>query len=320
MMRYDEEFRYGRGRWRRAEYGGDLRDPYPGRPGRHFDAGEPPAGGGRDVRGWSRPEFNVSFGLPHPERDVGYDDYYAHGFGAGARHGSSSVREWRTGETWGSAESDVDRIRARDLMTENPEAVTADTTLADVARRMRDLDVGIIPVVDDPDRGILQGVITDRDIAVRAAATSADMDSARVGDYMSREVSSVDEADTVRDIFSAMKRERVRRVPVTDFTGRLVGIVALADLAVDYAGLDEDRELEVEEVVGRISEPARPRRFGGSYDYRGGFAAGRRASGYGDDYDRHLRDRVRDRWRSIKREARHLLDRVEDRDWRFYDR
>jgi CBS-domain-containing membrane protein len=56
-----------------------------------------------------------------------------------------------------------------------------------------------------------------------------------------------------------MKREQVRRIPVTDLEGNLVGIIAQADLVVDYAGLDLERETEVEEVIERISEPARPR-------------------------------------------------------------
>jgi CBS domain-containing protein len=80
-----------------------------------------------------------------------------------------------------------------------------------------------------------------------------------VRDYMTRDVATVSESHSVRDVFSVMKREQVRRVPVTDREGRLVGIIAQADLAVDYAGLDLEREREVEEVIERISEPARPR-------------------------------------------------------------
>jgi len=289
-----------------------------------FDRGPGPRGYGRDFSndlddwrergspfprspayGWARPEFNVSFGAigsAPPERM----EYWG-------REEFDAPRGWRTGEPRGRGWSAADAMTVGELMTENPEAVTPDAMLAEAAMRMRDLDVGIIPVVSDMQDLRLQGVITDRDIVVRAAASGADMTSERVTDYMSRNVETVLERHTVRDVFTVMKREQVRRVPVTDERGRLVGIVAQADLAVDYAGLNLDRESEVEEVIERISEPARPRRFGGS----------RAAGGYGEDprwhppeYDRDLRDRFRDGWRSLRREARHLLHRDDERGWR----
>jgi predicted transcriptional regulator len=79
----------------------------------------------------------------------------------------------------------------------------------------------------------------------------------KVSDYMTEQVETVNKNDSLRDVFNVMKREQVRRVPVTDREGRLVGIIAQADLAVDYAGLDLQRETEVEEVIERISEPGR---------------------------------------------------------------
>jgi CBS domain-containing protein len=159
-------------------------------------------------------------------------------------------------------------VCAADVMTRNPEALTPESTLVDAAKRMRDLDVGIIPVVDDADSYRLRGVITDRDIAVRAAAEGKDMKKARVGEYMTKGVDTVREMDRVTEVFDVMKRARVRRVPVTDDAGRLVGIIAQADLAVSYAGLDRRREAEVEEVIERISEHGGPRepRRGRGYD------------------------------------------------------
>jgi CBS domain-containing protein len=162
-----------------------------------------------------------------------------------------------------------ERVCAADVMTRGPEALTPESTLVEAAKRMRDLDVGIIPVVDDADSYRLRGVITDRDIAVRAAAEGKDMKKARVGEYMTRDVDTVREVDRVTAVFDVMKRARVRRVPVTDDAGRLVGIIAQADLAVNYAGLDWRREAEVEEVIERISEP------GGSRDSRRGRGSAR---------------------------------------------
>jgi CBS domain-containing protein len=189
-------------------------------------------------------------------------------------------------------------IRAGDIMTRNPQVVTPDTTLAEAARVMRDLDVGIVPVVQDEASSYLAGVVTDRDIAIRAVAEGKNTKSARVRDVMTEGVATCTESDAIYDLFDVMKREQVRRIPITDDEGRLVGIVAQADLAVDYAGLDPDREVEVEEVIERISEPARPR----WENWQGG-----------GDYDRDLRDRIRHGlergFRGVARGARRVLGR-----------
>ncbi len=174
----------------------------------------------------------------------------------------------------GGGVPDADRVRAAEIMTREPETVTPDAMVADVARKMRQLNVGIIPVVDGDDTTQLRGVVTDRDLAVRVLAEGGD-GTVKVSECMTEDVATVDRFDTVHDIFNVMKRERVRRVPVTDGQGRLVGIVAQADLAVNYAGLDLQRETEVEEVLERISEPAQPRRGGdGERDFAGGGAGG----------------------------------------------
>jgi CBS domain-containing protein len=315
MSRYGYDYDWGGG-WQRR-YGG-------------FGGGE--LGYGRGYRawgrypsdGWSRPDFNVSlgaFGGRRPELDYTFETWGAYDTTGGAYPGGyDEQRDRATMQPWGGGDSDASRVRARDLMTENPEVVTPDATLAEAARLMRDLDVGIVPVVTDLDTSILQGVITDRDITIRAAAEGKDMNSSRVADFMTREVETVSEGASVREVFSVMKREQVRRVPVTDTSGRLVGIIAQADLAVDYAGLDTEREAEVEEVIERISEPARPRsrspqgrdrQYGEAYRYGPRFDS---------EYDRDFGDRLRHRWRTVKRGARHLLRRGErqayDDGWR----
>lgn len=167
----------------------------------------------------------------------------------GAPSGRRPLRRW----------SGPEGVPAAGIMTENPECVTPEATLTDAARKMRQLDVGIIPVVDDLENRRLQGVITDRDIAVRAVAEGVD-GRGTVRDYMTPGVRTVDEEDSVLHVLDLMRSERVRRVPVTDRDGRLVGIIAQADVAVDYAGSDGDRELEVVDTIERISAPARPRR------------------------------------------------------------
>jgi CBS domain-containing protein len=221
--------------------GGDVRATTRGY-GREYRGGY-----GEDIRGgrWSEGDWGGS------ERGLGAEYRGGYGWRGGAADDDDGWQE-RGG-------SDADRVRARDIMTDDPEIVTPEATVADVAKKMRELDVGIIPVVDSPENRRLRGVITDRDLAIRVLAAGKD-GKARVGEYMTEQVETVNQNDSVRDVLAVMKREQVRRVPVTDREGRLVGVIAQADLAVSYAGLDLQRETEVEEAIERISEPARPRR------------------------------------------------------------
>jgi CBS domain-containing protein len=152
-------------------------------------------------------------------------------------------------------------VRAADIMTGDPRAVTPRSTLADAARLMAELDVGIMPVVESAERARLVGVVTDRDLAVRGLARGKD-GGAPVADCMTADVATVQPMARIREVFDLMKRERIRRVPVIDSEGLLVGIIAQADLAVHYAGLDVEREREVEEVIERISEPGGGRGHG----------------------------------------------------------
>lgn len=280
------------------------------------DFGYPPRGypGGPFRGDWGRPEHPGNGWQGYPEGRGRGGPRYAIDFDRGFRgaHAGPSrgfadlspQSDWRTGEPRGR-ESDADRVCAGDIMTRNPEAVTPDTPLQEVARRMRDLNVGIMPVVDDEIAATLQGVVTDRDITVRAAAEGMDMKKTLVSEVMTAQVGTVHETDHVRDVFTVMKRDRVRRVPVVDDDGRLVGIIAQADLAVDYAGLDIQREAEVEEVIERISEPGtarRPRR-------RAEANSGVRYSTQGPRYDGELGQRIRHGLSTLKREARELLQR-----------
>lgn len=209
--------------------------------------------GGRYDADWGRGYSQGGFGGGYGGGGYGGGGYMEGYSGGDAGYGTGSVGE-RGG--WGRG---AQRMRAAELMTENPECVTPDTTLAQVAQKMRDLDVGIIPVVDSHENRRLQGVITDRDIAVRAIAEGKD-GSARVSDYMTRDVETCNKNDSVEQVLEVMKSEQVRRVPITDREGRLVGIIAQADVAVEYAGNNQQREMRVEDTIERISEPARPER------------------------------------------------------------
>jgi CBS domain-containing protein len=148
-------------------------------------------------------------------------------------------------------------MKARDVMTPNPTAVTPADTIAHAAALMRDLDVGIMPVVDDLATGRLEGVITDRDIAVRCVAAGHGV-GCRISDHMtSSHLHVVRDDASVAEAIKKMETDQVRRIPVVADGGRLVGIIAQADIAMKLGPHDASL---VEELVERISEPARARR------------------------------------------------------------
>jgi CBS domain-containing protein len=147
-------------------------------------------------------------------------------------------------------------VKAREIMTPDPEIVTPEEPISRAAQIMRTYDVGIVPVVSDPDSRNLIGVITDRDIAVRHVADSH-MEDCTVGTHMTRDdIETVEENDDSATVLAAMKRREVRRIPVTNKNGKLLGVIAQADIAV----AKEIPKEEVAEVVKTVSEPAQPAR------------------------------------------------------------
>jgi len=137
----------------------------------------------------------------------------------------------------------------RELMTRGVETVAPDATVADVARKMRDLDVGSLPVCDGQR---LVGMVTDRDLSVRAAAEGKDPKSTPVRDVMSPEVTWVFEDEPAEMASSVMRRRQIRRLPVLDRNDKLVGVVSLGDLAIDL-GNDRLKGQTLED----ISEPTK---------------------------------------------------------------
>ncbi|HUH59992.1 MAG TPA: CBS domain-containing protein [Candidimonas sp.] len=117
----------------------------------------------------------------------------------------------------------------KDVMTFDVKILSPDTTIRDAARQMRDGDFGLMPVGDN-DR--LVGVVSDRDIVIRAVAEGRDPDT-RVRDVMSDAVMWAYENDSVERACGIMSENQIRRLPIINKDKRLVGIVALGDLAVD---------------------------------------------------------------------------------------
>lgn len=143
-------------------------------------------------------------------------------------------------------------MKAQDIMTRNPSCVTPDAPVREAAQLMKTEDVGIIPVVESADRSTLLGVITDRDIAIRCVAEGKD-GTCSVRDVMSAgDLTTCRADDAVDDVMNAMSREKVRRIPIVDERGGLVGIVAQADIV-----LKARNDTKAERTVEQISEPGR---------------------------------------------------------------
>src|SRR3954465_6261324 len=125
-------------------------------------------------------------------------------------------------------------MKISELMTKNPCTVTPDTPASEAARLMKEEDVGIVPVVERvggaETRGRLVGVAPERHIAIRHVAEGRATD-APVRDVMSGGVKTASPDDSVETVMTLMGEEQVRRIPVVDERGSLVGVVSQADLA-----------------------------------------------------------------------------------------
>jgi CBS domain-containing protein len=133
----------------------------------------------------------------------------------------------------------------RESMTSNPCSVDTDKSVAYAAKMMRDEDVGIAPIVEG-DR--LVGVLTDRDVTVRVVAEGRDPEQVKVTEVASRDVVTLDPDQDLDEALRLMARHQVRRLPVVEEDGRLVGVVAQADVA---RTADERHTGEVVEQISR---------------------------------------------------------------------
>jgi CBS domain-containing protein len=139
-------------------------------------------------------------------------------------------------------------MKVQDVMTKKVECVGPEATLQEAAAKMKSIDVGPIPVCEG-DR--VTGILTDRDIVVRAVAEGRDCRSTRVRDVMTRDVVCATEDDSVKDVARLMKQHKIRRIVVVTRDQKLAGIVSMKDLAVDTG----DEKL-AGEVLEKISEAA----------------------------------------------------------------
>jgi len=142
-------------------------------------------------------------------------------------------------------------MRVMEAMTKGVACVRPGETLREAAGKMRDLDVGPLPVCGDNDR--LVGMLTDRDITVRAVAEGWDPNSTHVSDAMSEGIAYCYEDQDIEDAAQMMREKQIRRLVVLNRDKRLVGILSLGDLAVGTKD-----ELLAGKTLEEVSEPAVP--------------------------------------------------------------
>jgi len=175
-------------------------------------------------------------------------------------------------------------MKVSEIMTRNVRVVSPDKTIQEAARLMDEMNVGVLPVCDGRR---LRGMVTDRDITVRATAAGLPPDTTRVRDVMSADVWWCFDDDDVDHIVQLMSDHQIRRLPVVDRDKHLVGIVALGDLATD-------REDAATRALHRISTPSEPDRTGTPTTARADQTRGGRAARLSDDERRELERRMND--------------------------
>ena len=140
-------------------------------------------------------------------------------------------------------------MKANDIMTRNPRVVTPETTVREAARLMETENVGMIPVVRSEGSKNVVGIVTDRDIAIRHVAAGHSSGDCPVSEAMSSNPKTCKTTDSVDDVMEVMGKEQVRRIPIVDERGELVGIIAQADIA------REANDKKAERTIEKISEP-----------------------------------------------------------------
>jgi CBS domain-containing protein len=134
-------------------------------------------------------------------------------------------------------------------MTRNIITCHSDTTITEIARLMRDEDVGAIPVVGND--GKLAGIVTDRDLVVKGLNGDKNDAEVTAEDCMSTDLYTVNQNDRLVDMIREMGDHQVRRIPVVDGRDRLVGIISMADIATQT-----NKDMELKEALEEISQPS----------------------------------------------------------------
>lgn len=234
--------------WDRRGYGGEDRSQAGmGHPGQHAQGQRDTMGSGqRDPRGDrydpllgmsqaspGRPGSGVNIGMSEPGSGRGGDTDTSRSEHKGVLSGLR--RRWQR-----------EPLTAREIMTRGVKTVRRDAPLREVAQLMKDEDCGVVPIVDE--RGCLVGIVTDRDLVIRAFTGGKSPDQLRASDVMTDDVECVHPEEDIHSIISLMGKRQIRRIPVVERDDRVIGIISMGDIA-NRADYDE----ELQEALDRIS-------------------------------------------------------------------
>ena len=142
-------------------------------------------------------------------------------------------------------------MNCSEVMTDNPVCCLSTDLVSQAARLMRREDVGPVPVINDDRTRQLIGIVTDRDLAIKVVAESRDSNRTTVGDVMTSTIVVCRASEDVSSAIKAMEEHQIRRVPVIDDEGRIVGIISQADVATRIS-----EPQRIAEVVHEISQAA----------------------------------------------------------------
>jgi CBS domain-containing protein len=142
------------------------------------------------------------------------------------------------------------RMKAQEIMTSDPVYVTPDTPIQEAAQMMKNQNVGMLPVIGGDGSRNLVGVITDRDITIRHVAEGHSSADCPVREAMTENVTTCRPDANIDEVMDVMGREQVRRIPIVDERGSLVGVVAQADVV-----LHARDEKKAERTIEEISKP-----------------------------------------------------------------
>jgi CBS domain-containing protein len=196
----------------------------------------------------------------------GQQGQQSYGLGGGySSYGQGQSQGYGQGQSYGQGQ-DFDRDRDRDrnqrgrwqreaitageIMTTNVKFVSREATAQQIAAYMKDENCGVIPVVDDNRK--LIGVVTDRDLVIRATAEGKAPNDCRAEDVMTDDVEAVTPDEEIKDVIEVMGKKQVRRVPVVDRNDRLLGIISMGDIA-NRADYDEELQEALEKVSSKRS-------------------------------------------------------------------
>jgi CBS domain-containing protein len=206
------------------------------------ESGEPGGGAGRKDEVGGSGVYPMSG--PHPPGDAPVVPEGA--WGQGERGLAGYADSGRSGIYSGGEAPE----KCRDVMSKDPVCCVPSDSAVDAARVMKQLDVGPVPVVTDQKSKKLVGIVTDRDLALKVVAEGRDPNRTRLDDIMTQPVAECSPDDDLDQALQVMERRQVRRIPVTDNSGRIVGIIAQADIALR---MRESRKTA--EMVEEISKP-----------------------------------------------------------------